>query len=124
MADELRDIPGVVQRGDDGFDRIDEPRLTMANTSQIGTLTRQGAMTKGEVDSLNERLDALEGDPESQRRVARGGAPTQRGVIASQQRMIQGLREQGLSEDEIDSVLDDEDFSDEERRALGRQRKK
>jgi hypothetical protein len=72
MTDELKGIPGVVSRGADGMERVNEPRLTMANTSQIGNLTRQmrsaqqqGSVTQAELDRLREQLDALEGDPDA-----------------------------------------------------------
>lgn len=41
MADELRDLPGVVAPGADGLDRVDTGRLTMTNASEIGNLRRE-----------------------------------------------------------------------------------
>lgn len=58
MADELRGIPGVVSRGSDGMDRINEPRLTMANTSQLANQRR-------ELDQLHEQLEALGDNPDA-----------------------------------------------------------
>lgn len=54
MADELKGIPGVVQPGPDGFDRVDPARLTMANTSQLAEQRRQ-------LDEMQAHLDALGG---------------------------------------------------------------
>jgi hypothetical protein len=75
MADELRGIPGVVSRGADGMDRVDAPRLTMANTSQIANLTR-GKADRREIDQLQEQLDALGDNPDAvlDRAAGRGGA--------------------------------------------------
>ena len=60
MADELEGIPGVVQRRRDGMKQVDPGRLTMANTSQIGTLTRE-KVDRSEIEALQEQLRALEG---------------------------------------------------------------
>lgn len=58
MAHELRQLPGVVQRGGDGYERVDTGRLSLANTSQLGRQRR-------ELDDLNERLAALQDDPDA-----------------------------------------------------------
>jgi len=52
MAHELRSIPGVVQPGADGMDRVDTPRLTMSNASAIGEHER-------DIQDLKEANDAL-----------------------------------------------------------------
>ena len=66
MSDELRGIPGVVSRGPDGMDRVDAPRLTMANTSQI-------ARQRRELDELHSQLEALGEDPDAVLHRAAGG---------------------------------------------------
>lgn len=66
MADELAGIPGVVQQGPDGMQRVDTGRLALSNTSQV-------AKQRRELDALHERLTALEGDPDAQLRAAAGG---------------------------------------------------
>jgi hypothetical protein len=50
MADELKDIPGVVETGPDGMDRVNGPRLELANTSEIANLRR-------EMDALLGRIE-------------------------------------------------------------------
>jgi hypothetical protein len=72
MTSELKGIPGVVEDGPDGMERVRPERLTMANASQIGKLTRDGAMTRAELDALRERLGALQDDPDEVLREAQG----------------------------------------------------
>jgi hypothetical protein len=50
MADELKGIPGVVETGPDGMDRVNGPRLELANTSEIANLRR-------EMDALLGRIE-------------------------------------------------------------------
>lgn len=56
MADELRGIPGAVERGSDGFDRVNLPRTTLATVSQV-------AKQRREIDDLRAQLEAL-GSPD------------------------------------------------------------
>jgi hypothetical protein len=48
MADELKGIPGVVETGPDGMDRVNGPRLELANTSEIANLRRELDALKGQ----------------------------------------------------------------------------
>jgi hypothetical protein len=57
MADEYRGIPGVVQPGADGMDRVDAGRLAMSTAPVVGKHER-------EIARLNERLNALIGHDE------------------------------------------------------------
>jgi len=72
MTSELKGIPGVVKEGPGGMEQVDTPRLTMANASQLGNLTREGAITRAEIDALRERLGALSDDPDATLDVAGG----------------------------------------------------
>lgn len=57
MADELKGIPGVVAPGEDGMDRVNTPRLTMANTSEIANLRREMDALMGRVGSGESNTD-------------------------------------------------------------------
>jgi hypothetical protein len=63
MADELKGIPGAVSTGPDGFDRVDIPRMTMANASQTGTNTRDIDELRREMDALMGRIGAGQSNP-------------------------------------------------------------
>ncbi|HEX6275807.1 MAG TPA: hypothetical protein VFZ53_22350 [Polyangiaceae bacterium] len=65
MTSELKSIPGVVKEGPGGMEQVDTPRLTMANASATGELSR-------EVDDLRARLAALSDDPDATLDVAGG----------------------------------------------------
>lgn len=54
MSDDLKSIPGVVEPGPDGMDRVNHGRLSMANASATGENAR-------EIEQLRKRLAALEG---------------------------------------------------------------
>lgn len=71
MTSELKGIPGVVKSGPGGMEQVDAPRLTMANASQIGNLTREKA-DRSELDDLRARLAALSDDPDGALDVAGG----------------------------------------------------
>lgn len=64
MADELKGIPGVVRPGPDGFDRVDTPRLTMNNTSQIGNNTRDIDALRRDMDALLGRVNSGQSNPD------------------------------------------------------------
>jgi len=57
MADELKGIPGVVETGPDGLDRVNGPRLEMANTSEIANLRRDMDALLGRVGGGNANPD-------------------------------------------------------------------
>jgi hypothetical protein len=56
MAHELKALPGVVQPGADGLDRVDTNRLSLTNASEIGNLRR-------ELDALNGRIASGQSNP-------------------------------------------------------------
>jgi hypothetical protein len=64
MADELKGIPGAVSTGPDGLDRVDIPRMTMANASQTGTNTRDIDELRREMDALMGRVGAGQSNPD------------------------------------------------------------
>jgi hypothetical protein len=49
MADELKGLPGVVSPGADGLDRVNTPRLTLANTSELANLRREMDALMGKI---------------------------------------------------------------------------
>jgi hypothetical protein len=51
MADELKNLPGVVAPGPDGLDRVDTGRLTMTNASEIANLRREMDALLGKIES-------------------------------------------------------------------------
>lgn len=57
MADELKGIPGVVETGPDGLDRVNGPRLELANTSEIANLRR-------DMDALLGRTSSGQSNPD------------------------------------------------------------
>jgi hypothetical protein len=57
MADELKDLPGVVAPGADGMDRVDTGRLTMTNTSEIANLRRELDALTGRIGSGQSNSD-------------------------------------------------------------------
>jgi hypothetical protein len=61
MAQDLEHIPGVVATGPDGMKRVDHTRLSMANASVSGELSRSDEAKTKEIDALKKRLAALEG---------------------------------------------------------------
>lgn len=71
MAHELRSLPGVVERGPDGFDRVNADRLSLANASATGELSREKA-DRAEVEALRARLAALSDDPDASLRAGLG----------------------------------------------------
>lgn len=58
MADELRGLPGVVESGPDGMDRVNTGRLSLNNASATGELAR-------EIETLRREVDALGGNPDA-----------------------------------------------------------
>jgi hypothetical protein len=52
MAHELRGIPGAVETGPDGYERVSLPRTTLATVSQV-------AKQRRELDELRAQMDAL-----------------------------------------------------------------
>jgi hypothetical protein len=71
MAHELRNLPGVVERGPDGMDRVNPDRLSLANASATGELAREKA-DRSELEALTARLSALSDDPDEVLREAGG----------------------------------------------------
>lgn len=61
MADELRRLPGVVQRTPDG-EAVDTSRLTLANTSALGSQERRLQDLEDEYDALAEARTTSAGD--------------------------------------------------------------
>jgi len=60
MAQDLEHLPGVVETGPDGMKRVNAPRLSMANASVAGELSRSDESKTKEIDQLKRRLAALE----------------------------------------------------------------
>lgn len=78
MAHELKSIPGVVNQGPDGFDRVDTGRLSLSNASATGELARADRDKQKQLDELTARLSALQeatggDDPDEALRAARSG---------------------------------------------------
>lgn len=57
MSDELAGIPGAVQTGPDGMDRVDGQRVALATAPVVGEHERR-------INEMNARLDALLGHDE------------------------------------------------------------
>lgn len=65
MAHELRSLPGVVEKGSDGMDRVNPDRLSLANAAELGE-------TRRDLDALRARLGALTDDEDVLREAAGG----------------------------------------------------
>lgn len=75
MSDELAAIPGVVQPGADGMDRVDPGRLALSTAPVVGELVRSDSEKSQRIAEMNAKLDALMGgdsDEETLRRANPG----------------------------------------------------
>jgi len=71
MTSELKQIPGVVEEGHDGMERVNPGRLALANASATGELSREKA-DRAELEALRARFEGLEDDPDAVLRGASG----------------------------------------------------
>jgi hypothetical protein len=64
MAQDLEHLPGVVEKGPDGLESINAPRLTLANTAALSEQQRRDEEDRKRLERL-EQMTALGGIPQS-----------------------------------------------------------